>query len=284
MSLTNIDFYGFAVYSQEITNELIQTFDKKFEEADTFPYDIHFIEFSKTKKYPNLLEISCSTTVRSEEPFNDIVNAISLESLEAVYLEELHDDYSTGEKYSMGISEEIFTKSVDRKIKSFIMKEIDKYFTSTLKIMGFIIFSKNIPSKIITDLNDTFGVEVSDLLYDSGNFDISFKHNISKNKISPMLLEFEVIVTSMYQGIDIDFNDIVSLLYLDNVEAIMFNSSDRPTYDNTILTYPQDVNISSDIKESIEKEINYYFKRKWFTLSVQYSYYSSLTFKIGIWN
>lgn len=77
-----------------------------------------------------------------------------------------------------------------------------------------------------------------------------------------MLLEFEVIVTSMYQGIDIDFNDIVSLLYLDNVEAIMFNSSDRPTYDNTILTYPQDVNISSDIKESIEKEINYYFKRK----------------------
>ncbi|WP_449260322.1 hypothetical protein [Enterococcus casseliflavus] len=261
MSLTDIDFYGFAVYSQEITNEMIQTFDKKFE-ADTFPYDIHFIEFSKTKNYPNLLEISCSTTVRSEEPFNDIVNAISLESLEAVYLEELHDDYSTGEKYSMGISEEIFSKSVDQKIKSFIMKEIDKYFTSTLKIMGFIIFNKKIPSKIITDLNDTFRVGISDLLYDSGNFDISFKHNISKNKISPMLLEFEVIVTSMYQGIDIDFNDIVSLLYLDNVEAIMFNSSDRPTYDNTILTYPQDVKISSDIKESIDKEINYYFKRK----------------------
>lgn len=269
MPLSDIDFYGFAVYSREITNEMIQTFDKKFEDKNTFPYDIHAITFRKTKKYPNLLEISCSTTVRFEEPFEDIVNAISIESLEAVYLEEVHDNYSTGEKYSMGISEKIFSKSINRKITSFILKEIDEYFTSTLKIMGFIIFNKTITSKITTELNDTFSTAISDLLYDSEYFDMSFKHDISKCKISPMLLKFEVVITSMYQEIDIYFNDIVSSLYLDNVEAIMFNSSDWTMYDNNIHIYPEEftdnpqgIKIAPDIKKSIEKEINSYFKRK----------------------
>ena len=262
MSLSNIKFLGFAVYNKEVTYEMIQDLRNIFSDYDAFTFEIASFSFQKVDKHPNLLEITCSTTVRSEEPVYAITEALSNESLDAIYLDEFVDNYSTGEKYSFGVSKIVINNSPNSKTEKFISNEIDKLASYPLKTMGFIIFNEKVTATTIKNLKKNFDNDFSKALNNLGCEDFSYKYNFSKNDLYPMLLKFEIDCTTKYINLEGWEDDFLHVLYSEDVKEIKFscNKYRRPSNIYPYTNTQEIININSNVDEFIEKEISNFFE------------------------